>query len=270
MNNNSFGPFGWNGADWLTRAVRRNPEGLLLLGAGVALLLRSGGSRPKENTYSSGAASGSEGLRSAGEGLAEGALRRAGEQGGDAIAHATEEAWKGTTAAMQQAKDAAGSYLDTASHYLKSAQDTIAQGSSQIKEQADRAWSQGNDMVRDQPLAIAALGIGAGLALAALLPATAAEERVIGPARDRLADSARAASDRVARATGVAGSELLNAVEKRGFNRSGVKEMVNEVATSFTGALADHDASQSDSRTQQNGGQADDAPMQRADTPVVP
>ena len=29
-------------AEWLLRTVRKNPEGLLLLGAGLALLMRSG------------------------------------------------------------------------------------------------------------------------------------------------------------------------------------------------------------------------------------
>jgi ElaB/YqjD/DUF883 family membrane-anchored ribosome-binding protein len=265
MNGNSSGAFGWNGADLLARAVRRNPEGLLLLGAGVALLLRRGSSGLKAMTPER-SASGMEGLRRAEEEIfADGGPARMREQGRDAIAQATGAAWDSASAGMQQAKEAAGSYLNTASQYLMSAQDTITQGSSQVKEQAGRALSQGNDFLREQPLAVAALGMAAGLVIAAVLPSTEAEERVMGPARDRLADSARDAGDRVARATGVAGSELLNAVEKRGFSRAGVKEMVSEVANSFTGALADHDASHGDS-SQQRG---EEAPVQRADTPVA-
>ena len=41
----SYGMREGNASEWLTGAVTRNPEGLLLLAAGVALLLRSGRSK---------------------------------------------------------------------------------------------------------------------------------------------------------------------------------------------------------------------------------
>lgn len=269
MNGNSSGAFGWNGADFLARAVRRNPEGLLLLGAGVALLLRSGGSSLKATASTERSASGMEGSRRAEDRVfAEGGPARTSEQGRDAVTRAAGAAWDSASAGMQQAKEAAGSYLDTASQYSKSAQDTIAQGLSQGKEQATRAWSQTNDFLREQPLAVAALGIAAGLVIATVLPATEAEERIMGPARDRLVDSARDVGDRVARATGVAGNELLNAAEKRGISSSGVKEMVGEVAHSFTGALADHDAAHHEAGMQQHR-ETGESQMERADTPVA-
>ena len=82
MNGNSSAAFGWNGVDLLARAVRRNPEGLLLLGAGVVLLLRSGGTGLKPMTRTEGSASGPEHVRRAEEGMvADGGLGRMSEQG---------------------------------------------------------------------------------------------------------------------------------------------------------------------------------------------
>ena len=46
MNNNS-NPGGLS-ADWLMSAVKKNPEGLLLLAAGCALLFRTGSSRSRQ------------------------------------------------------------------------------------------------------------------------------------------------------------------------------------------------------------------------------
>ena len=49
MNNNS-NPGGLS-ADWLMSAVKKNPEGLLLLAAGCALLFRTGSSRSSQSSY---------------------------------------------------------------------------------------------------------------------------------------------------------------------------------------------------------------------------
>ena len=46
MNNNSN--TGGLSADWLMSAVKKNPEGLLLLAAGCALLFRTGSSRTRQ------------------------------------------------------------------------------------------------------------------------------------------------------------------------------------------------------------------------------
>src|SRR5690242_21742650 len=53
MNNYSNTP-SFGSADWLMSAVKKNPEGLLLLAAGCALLLRSGGASAQGSRYLSG------------------------------------------------------------------------------------------------------------------------------------------------------------------------------------------------------------------------
>jgi hypothetical protein len=45
--------------------------------------------------------------------------------------------------------------------------------------------------MREQPLAVAALGLAAGAALAAIFPPTEVEQRTLGPARDALTGAAR-------------------------------------------------------------------------------
>jgi ElaB/YqjD/DUF883 family membrane-anchored ribosome-binding protein len=287
---------GWLNAEWLTRAVRRNPEGLLLLGAGLALMMRSRGSADAaEHRHDSSAAHGylhgtteawASGTSQASDALNRGAQQGAGmldagmhqaseatdrgmeagrdvvgsgreamnsamqqasdamQSGRGAAADAINKGREAISSGMQQASETASGYLDTASQYAKSARTTIAERSARMRQQSGAMLKQGNEFVHNQPLAVVALGLGAGLALAAMLPSVEIEERMMGPARGKLMNTARGAGERVARATGAAGSELVHAMDKRGFNQSGVKEMIHEVASSFTGALADHDRAQ--------------------------
>jgi hypothetical protein len=47
MNNNS-NKHGFGSTDWLVSAIKKNPEGLLLMAAGCALLLRTGNSSNRQ------------------------------------------------------------------------------------------------------------------------------------------------------------------------------------------------------------------------------
>jgi len=53
MNNNSD-TSGFGSADWLVNAVKKNPEGLLLLAAGCALLMRTGSGRGRRSPSTHG------------------------------------------------------------------------------------------------------------------------------------------------------------------------------------------------------------------------
>jgi hypothetical protein len=78
------------------------------------------------------------------------------------------------------------------------------------------------------PLAVALVGLAAGAALAAALPTTISERRVLGPARQRVYEAAETAGQKI---TEAAGERLRGAVQER------VKEVVREVvAGEATGA----------------------------------
>ena len=82
------------------------------------------------------------------------------------------------------------SAIDKAKDSLSTAQQKIGDTASAAREQLERAKSGWNDMLRDQPLALGAIGLAIGALTAALAPRTRYEDELVGPARDELADQA--------------------------------------------------------------------------------
>jgi hypothetical protein len=60
------------------------------------------------------------------------------------------------------------------------------------REQLDRARGGLDTMMREQPLALGAIGLAIGALAAALAPRTRYEDQVVGPTRDRMAEEAAA------------------------------------------------------------------------------
>jgi hypothetical protein len=58
------------------------------------------------------------------------------------------------------------------------------------REQIERAKSGVDTMMREQPLALGAIGLAIGALAAALAPRTQVEDRTLGPVRDDLAEKA--------------------------------------------------------------------------------
>ena len=76
---------------------------------------------------------------------------------------------------------------DTASRLADTAQGARAT----LQQQTDRAVQGYNHLLRDNPLALGAIGIAIGALLGAALPTTEPENRLMGEASDNLADKAR-------------------------------------------------------------------------------
>lgn len=274
MSDPSYPSIGAGAANWLGQMFRRNPEGVLLMGAGIALLMRSNSILNTKTAMTPSAKS------AAAMGGADGALKTAADQA-QSYAGAASSAVKSY---VEGATNVAQSYIDSAAATVDKARDAVAEQAARVKQQSqgmiDKGGQmldqgsdyvkQGSDFVRERPLAIAALGIGAGMAIAALLPATEIENRVVGPVLDKATDSARDVGSRVARATGAAGDGLAQSISKRGLNESGVKEIVHEIADSFTGALGDHDRTQAQSQGQSSGEAQPAQNGDQNDRPVEP
>jgi hypothetical protein len=219
-------------ADWVVDTARRKPEALLLLAAGCALMLRGGGTAGASRSSASRSADYAsrvswqsetadaidEARRQSGR-AAEGASRYA----ADMRDRVTEAASGYASAAADYGRDARrrmGEYSGAARQSLSSATD-------QVSRTAQSAAHSAADTMREQPLLIAALGLAAGAAVAALFPTTDVERRTLGPAGEALVGAAGAAgrdfADRAART----GEEMRNSAEEH------LRDLAHEATESF-------------------------------------
>jgi hypothetical protein len=221
-------------------AVQNNPEGLLLLAAGCALLLRSGGSRE----------SGKRSLESTGAGGVQRSSDPHQRQRSPGISETFSEATEG---AREYAADLGKTVGDKAGTYASTVSDKASSYVSAVGEYADEAWRSSERMVgqvrstmhgsisrvlQEQPLALAAAGLAAGAMVAATFPATAVERRTLGPAGERFSEAASSAGQQISEAASKAGERLMSVADERGLNTQGLKDAATDVAGAFTGALA--------------------------------
>ncbi len=150
-------------ADRVVGLVKRNPEGLLLLGAGIALMFRA---MPKADDSPK--------------------LRRA------------KAAARAMKADSDEALGRVGNALHEAGDYTSEAAAKFAHNAADLGEAARRNTQRYaretqrviKSTLRRQPMTVAVAGIAAGAGLAALLPATRMEEDVFAPAAARLSGAA--------------------------------------------------------------------------------
>ena len=241
MNRNDLGTYA-PAADWLLGTAKRNPEALLVLAAGCALLLRGGrggGSRAsapnrrwEQNDYRGGGD-----MRA---GYADRAARAAGEVGqsaSDLKDRVSETAGSYASAVS----DTARSYATSVADYAGSAGRAVAAQTTDLADQAaglaNQAGSvirtQTNNVLQEQPLAVAVLGLAAGAALAALFPTSAMEQRTLGPVHDAAAETVARVGESLKTAASETGEHLKQRAAERGLSPEGVKEMAREVGQTF-------------------------------------
>jgi hypothetical protein len=193
---------GSSAAERLYETAKRNPEGALLVAAGVCLMMRGVGrksgygfwkSSPRASYrppagYSSSRAGGSSNLRED-------------DQSRGMMDTVRDTASDMTDRARQSAEEMAG-YAD---HLRRAAADTsgriIGRTTSTVQSGVER-------MMDEQPLALAVLGLAAGAAVAALVPPTRMEERTLGPIGERITEEAQEAGRRLKDSAAAAGKRL--------------------------------------------------------------
>jgi len=223
--------------DWLMGAVKSNPEGLLLLAAGCALLLRSGASKVSAQASGQRSASsvggsqqynqGNHGQRPAGSGISE------------SISQAADSAREYAADVGKTVSDKAGAYASTVGEYA----DDAWRQSERLAGQASRTVQQTvSRVLQEQPLALAVAGLAAGAAVAAAFPSTAVERRTLGSAGERLSEAASSAGQQLSQAASKAGEKLMSVADERGLNTDGLKEVASDVAEAFTGAFGDQNS----------------------------
>jgi hypothetical protein len=190
-------------SDWLISTAKRNPEALLVLAAGCALLMRGGSSsyRTAERTPGASGANGP---------------------------------WKASEIASDmkdRIADAGSSVTGQAGEMAR----TLSTQTSHIAGQAQSMLSSGfGQLLREQPLALVAAGLAAGAAVAALLPSTDLEERALGGARDAISGMAGKVGENLTAAATEAGQRLTQGVAERA--SEAVKEVARDIVGQFTDA----------------------------------
>ena len=233
---------GTGAGEWIMGAVTRNPEGLLLLAAGVALLMRSGRGpsvrrnslpdRRNEGQYRAGREDSASGISE----RVTGAARRAGEY----VSGATQRAGEYLSEATDKVSETAGSYASSASEYANEAARIAAERS---RRMADQVRDTADYLVREQPWAVALTGLLAGAAVAAAFPSTRLERRTLGEVGERLRSAAGTMGEQVMEAGMQAGERLNEVVEERGLTSEGLKQAARDVGETFSSALAGKESS---------------------------
>ena len=256
-------------SDWLMGAARRNPEALLLLAAGCVLLMR-GGERPSraaardrfddrhqpDARFHDGSSRQQSGMR-------------------EGAAHLATTVADYASDVKERVTETAGSYAGAVSELAADTGRRVSEQSARFGRQAQSTLQAGMDrMLRDQPLAVAALGFVAGSVVAAAFPPTEVERRTLGGAHEALTDAAANAREAMKEAAGKAAEHLRSAAEERGLTAQGLKGLAGEVAEKFTSTVTGEARDQRDgtpgsSREKPSGTRSEPSGFDRTE-PFVP
>jgi hypothetical protein len=241
MNRNQYPDMFGQAADWLTATTKQNPEAFLVLAAGCALLLRSRRSTPSATGWSP----------RPGDDFTfhddfENRARREGSQVSRVASNFKERVAERASDYAASASDTARSYASSVADYADDARRTVASHASRVADQASELAGQAQSTVRagagsvmrEQPLAIAVLGLAAGAALAAIFPRTEMEERTLRPARDALTGAARDMGERMREAAAETGERLKQRANEQGISAEGMKDMAREAVNTFTDKMS--------------------------------
>jgi len=233
MNNYSNSP-SFGSADWLMSAVKKNPEGLMLLAAGCALLLRSGRRSAQESRYVSGQYQRYPGSQARyDESDQDWKMREGMSRAADTARGYLSDTAENVGKTLSETTDR---YVSAAGDYAEGARRTIVDQSGRMVEQAQSTIER---IVREQPLAVAIAGLAAGAAVAAAFPATRFEREMLGPTGERLSEAVSDAGERLSDAASAASDRLRTAADEKGLNKEGLKEVARDVAGSFEKSFSD-------------------------------
>jgi hypothetical protein len=204
----------WTGSgmatvDWLWTSVKKNPEGLLFLAAGCALLLRRAPFIERTERSRSHAEEYLGDRESVAHDIPH--QNRIGERPSE------DNAREHSPSLSKKISETAADYAAAASEYARGTREKVVHQSRRLAEKGE---TRVQTLIQAQPLTVALVGLAAGAAVAAALPATIPERRVLGPARQRVYEAAQTAGQKITEAAG----ERLSGVIKEG-----VKEVVREV-----------------------------------------
>jgi hypothetical protein len=239
-----------NGGDFLRNLggmVRDNPVPVALVGTGLVWLMLSS-SRSTRQYDDEDDLLESYGESRYGAGFAEQAKRsnelsedaRQGARWGESARETAREWSDGARARAQSVRDRARRLGATTRHRVSETGEQLWHGA---RDASDRASYYGRrmrrgffDTLHEQPLVLGALGLAAGAALGAALPATEREDEWLGDSRDRLKERAKEAGweqvEKARAAAGAAYSAAREEAERQGLTLEGGKAAAESAAES--------------------------------------
>jgi ElaB/YqjD/DUF883 family membrane-anchored ribosome-binding protein len=114
-----------------------------------------------------------------------------GTSAGQAVERARDSIGESATQAQDKAGQVASQAQDKVGQVASQTQDRVGRLGEQARYQAQRASGGFQRMLRENPLAMGALGVGVGAAVGLAIPATAKEHEVMGEARDTFVEKAQ-------------------------------------------------------------------------------
>ena len=154
----------------LGESVKNNPIPLALMGISMAWLMATGSRRPSHG-YESHESSGPGMMQRASEGMS---------SAKDRLSQTTGSARARVGQMGQSARERVGQIGQTARSQME-----------RVRSQAERVRTGYDSVVREQPLALGAIGFAIGALMAAGLPRTRQEDELMGEASDRLTERAK-------------------------------------------------------------------------------
>jgi hypothetical protein len=222
-----------DGGEWIFNAIKKNPEGLLLLAAGAVLMMRT--SSPQSSSRSSIDTAAAYGR------APDAASKTTTSPMADAVTDSARRTMDAASSYASTASDTARQTMDAAKSYASSAGEYADQAKRVVGEQSDRVVRQTRSMaqgvLQNQPLAILAAGLAAGAALAAAFPPTELEKETLGPVGDQMSKTAERFGHQLKQATAKAGEKLKTAAEERGLHTEGLKDVAAEVVDTFKASM---------------------------------
>ena len=228
-----------NGSDFvrsLGTMVRDNPVPVALVGTGLVWLMLSSSRSTRRQYDGENDLPGSYGETYHGDELSEDAGQGAGW--GESARETARDFSKGARAGARSVGDRARRLGAQARHRVSETSDQLWQGA---REAGDRASYYGRrvrrgyfDTLHEQPLVLGALGLAAGAAIGAALPATEKEDEWLGDSRDRLKERAKEAGweqvEKARAAAGAAYSAAREEAERQGLTLEGGKAAAKSAA----------------------------------------
>jgi ElaB/YqjD/DUF883 family membrane-anchored ribosome-binding protein len=255
--------------------VREHPMPAVLVGAGLAMMMMGTGgadtqsprpSGPQRQSSHAGEAPGSERDDHTG---AEVSGRR-GEGLGDVARSAVGAVSESLSEARDTAEDFAGGMRERLRDYRDEASEAAGRIGEKLSDVGDKVTGSARSMARragnlsgmvaEQPLVVAALGLAVGAAMAAALPSSEAENKLMGDASDTLKTSAgEIASDQVQNvkeALETVVSDVKSEASAQGLDLDSAGSATDQLGQKFT-AVADRAADTLKRETDKTFGQSD-------------
>jgi ElaB/YqjD/DUF883 family membrane-anchored ribosome-binding protein len=212
----------------LGNQMTANPLPVALIGAGLAWLMLSNGTRSARSTRvregaidraRRAAIDTAARMADTAQNAASHTAQARSSQAGEVAASAAQGAASAYESAKSSASAAYGQFSETASGAYDRLSDTAARATSTMSETASsfgqRTAAASRDMLqfcKSQPLVLAGIGMALGAILGALIPPTETEDRLMGESSDQLKDQARGvAEDQIERAKSAAASAMTEA-----------------------------------------------------------